>query len=67
MSSPSRHGFNRAKAMWNEQADEYNQWDSLDLEEKVNWAIDVLKPKASKKVKESYKEFFKYALGIYEG
>lgn len=25
-------------AAWNAQADEFNQWDELDLEEKIEWA-----------------------------
>jgi len=31
------------KKAWNEQADEFNQWDSLDSDEKVSFALKVAK------------------------
>jgi len=31
------------KKAWNEQADEYNQWDSLDSEEKIEFVVECLK------------------------
>jgi hypothetical protein len=29
------------KAQWNKQADEYNQWDDLGEDEKIEWAYEL--------------------------
>ena len=33
--------YESIKEAWNEQADEYNQWDSLSEEEKVEFAYEL--------------------------
>jgi hypothetical protein len=32
--------YNDVVALWNAQADEFNQWDLLSLEEQVEWALE---------------------------
>lgn len=34
---------NQCAHAWNEQADEYNQWDSLDADERCEWVIEAFR------------------------
>ena len=43
-------GLEKLRDLWNEQADEFNDWSTLDLEEKIHWANFCLQRQQQQKL-----------------
>ena len=43
--TPGPLTYERVVAAWNTQADEYNQWDDLGEDEKIEWAVECAQTK----------------------